>query len=174
MKELFGDVKDGTMVLNNVGLTAHQMWMEIPRHHKCVELDEFQIMPNHVHGILIITGKSGSDVARNVATGETNPRNVATEETNPRNVATTGTNQQMSAISPRTGSLGTIVRSYKSAVSNWCHANSYPNFSWQARYHDHIIRYDNELNHVREYIRNNPARWNEDRNHSSGSGKWQA
>jgi hypothetical protein len=66
---------------------------------------------------------------------------------------------RMAAISPKTGSLSSIVRSFKSAVTNWCHANGYTDFGWQPRYHDWIIHDEKRLKTFRRYIRNNPKRW---------------
>ena len=145
MVEYFGDVVNGEMKRNDVGEIAHKMWMNIPIHHKYITIDEFVVMPNHVHGIIVINeNEHGRDVACNVST----------------------------KISPKRGSLGTIVRSYKSAVSNWCHLNGHPDFSWQPRFYDHIIRDEKGLNAIREYIHNNPAQWEYDRNDASGLYNW--
>lgn len=65
----------------------------------------------------------------------------------------------MSQISPQSNSLSSIIRSFKSAVSNRCHKYGFNNFQWQSRFYEHIIRNEKELNRVREYIRNNPLRW---------------
>ena len=65
----------------------------------------------------------------------------------------------MSAISPKAGSLSAIVRSYKSAVTCWAGLNGYDSFAWQARFHDHIIRDEAELNRIRRYIHDNPLNW---------------
>jgi len=67
-------------------------------------------------------------------------------------------NYFMSAISPKGGSLGAIVRSFKSAVTNYIHADGFRDFAWQSRFYDHIIRSEKRLNIIRRYIRNNPKR----------------
>jgi REP element-mobilizing transposase RayT len=151
MNEWFGQVKDGTMIRNAVGEIAHTLWKEIPIHHDGVALDEFIFMPNHVHGIIVLT-RPDSDVACNVATKHTT--------------------NMMSEISPKSGSLGSIIRSLKSGVANWCHSHGYPDFSWQSKYHDHIIRNKRELNAIRNYIRANPAKWEQERNNSGGLHYW--
>ena len=159
MVEYFGDVVNGEMKRNDIGEIAHKIWMEIPNHHEYTMLDEFIIMPNHVHGIIILCEHGhGKDVANKNKLSIVDGRDVAC------NVST--------KISPKRGSLGTVVRSYKSAVSNWCHANGYPDFSWQPRFYDHIIRNDKGLNAIREYIQNNPAQWEFDRNDPSGLYNW--
>lgn len=151
MVERFGRVIGGVMQLDDIGDAACRCWIQIPNHHADIVLDEFVVMPNHVHGIIVINehqGENRRDVAGNVSTG-TPP-----------------------SISPKCGSLSTIIRSYKSAVTNWCHAHGYDDFAWQPRFYDHIIRNDKSLNAIREYIRNNPALWEADRNHSSLPTDW--
>jgi hypothetical protein len=73
----------------------------------------------------------------------------------------------MSRIAPKTGELGTILRSYKSAVTHWCNDNNH-DFGWQTRFHDRIIRNERELNAIRQYITNNPVNWAKDRNNQPG------
>ena len=75
----------------------------------------------------------------------------------------------MSKLSPKSGSLSTVVRSYKSSVTRWCRKNGYNNFTWQPRFHEHIIRNDGSLDNIREYIINNPLKWFEDKNNPINS-----
>ena len=70
----------------------------------------------------------------------------------------------MSEISPKTGSLGSIIRSYKAAVTRWCRQHEFNNCAWQPRFYDHIIRNDGSLAKIREYIINNPMKWEDDKN----------
>ena len=65
----------------------------------------------------------------------------------------------MSAISPKQGSLSAIIRSYKTALTRWARVNGIPEFAWQTRYYDHIIRDDRSLDKIRLYIINNPLKW---------------
>lgn len=67
-------------------------------------------------------------------------------------------------LRPDRGSLGAIGRSYKSAVTRWCRMNGYTSFAWQPRFYDHIVRDDASLQNIRSYIRDNPAKWELDRN----------
>jgi putative transposase len=69
----------------------------------------------------------------------------------------------MSRISPKRGSLGSIIRSYKSAVTNWSHSHGGDGPLWEPRFYDHIIRNGKERNTIRAYIRNNPAKWGKDK-----------
>jgi REP element-mobilizing transposase RayT len=104
-------------------------------------------MPNHVHGILFFQ----EDVA-------------AFHETPPR-VKKDGTSERMSAISSKPGSLSVVVRLYTGAVTRWAKAHGFHDFAWQSRFHEHIIRNIRELDSIRRYIFNNPARWSLDRFH---------
>lgn len=134
----FGDVADGGMNRNDVGNIVQKCWLAIPTHHLNVELDEFVVMPDHVHGIITITKQFERDVARNVS-----PQH----------------HKYQQIPSPQSGSLPTIVRSFKSAVSNEIHRTGRANFAWQPRYYDHIVRDEDDLNRIREYIINNPLMW---------------
>ncbi len=148
----FGDIVDDEMMLNDIGEIAIKYWLEIPKHFNNVILDEFTVMPNHVHGILIINGNNNCrDVACNVSTDNTTETNF------------------MSQISPKPLSLSTIIRSYKSAVTktiNQKHEHGY--FAWQPRFYDHIICNEQSFHNIRQYIINNPLMWNRDRNNPEG------
>ena len=67
--------------------------------------------------------------------------------------------------SPTAGSLGAIIRSYKAGVSKWCRESGYPDFSWQPRFYDHLIRGPGPLEAIREYIWQNPLNWEKDEYH---------
>jgi REP element-mobilizing transposase RayT len=142
----FGHIVNGEMHLSAIGEIAAQCWQEIPNHHTNVELDEFMIMPNHVHSIVVIC----------------NPV-VAVETLHATSLPPPPAESKMSEISPKAGSLGAIIRSYKSAVTRLCGLQGFTEFAWQTRYHDHIIRNENSLHQIRQYIRNNPAKWELDR-----------
>jgi len=142
---LFGDVHDGIMDFSSVGKIVRTFWSEIPVHVPGVELDEFVVMPNHIHGIVMIREKSCRNVACNVSTD-----NVST------------ITSELAKISPKPGSLGVIIRSFKSAVTNWCRKYNH-DFAWQPRFYDEIIRNEQMLEKVREYIRNNPMQWELDK-----------
>ena len=129
--EWFGHVEDGKMVLNERGVTVERCWNEILRHFPDVDLDAFVVMPNHVHGVIII-----------------NPVG----------------NRHACSIQRQYQKLPVIMGSFKSAVSKWIHTAGPGNkgFQWQKSYHDHIIRNEESLQRVREYIANNPALWAQD------------
>jgi REP element-mobilizing transposase RayT len=164
----FGEVITSQVQFSTIGEIAQQFWAEIPKHFNHTYIDAYVIMPNHVHGIIVIDRphQVNRDRQPNVEmlppNVETLPPNV---ETLPPNVSTR--RQFMSDISPQAGSLGAIVRSYKSAVSRWSHQNGFEDFAWQDRFYDRIIRADGSLNCIRQYIVNNPTKWELDRHKSA-------
>ncbi len=148
----FGNVVSGQVHLSVIGKIAQRFWVDIPNHFDYTYIDAYVIMPNHVHGIVVI------DRPENV---ETLHCNVSTQNDAPWDITQ---RQFMSNISPKPGSLGAIARSYKSVVTRWCRENSHNHFAWQSRFYDHIIRADGSLDRIREYIINNPTKWEEDKN----------
>jgi putative transposase len=140
-QHFFGEVLDGAVHLSPLGEIAAQFWAEIPSHHAGVGLEEFVIMPHHMHGIIVIVASAAVETLH----------------------ATSLRDPKMSAISPKAGSLGVIVRSYKSAVSHWAGLNGMASFEWQPRFYDHIIHDEKSFNQIRQYISNNPSQWESDR-----------
>jgi len=152
---LFGEVVDGEMRLNDAGRMVERCWLDIPRHFPHVELDAFVIMPNHIHGIIVIT--SDPDVgARHVEA-----RHVGARHAVPLQMAPHA--EQFGKPVP--GSLPTIVRSFKSAATKRINIwRGTPGASvWQRNYYEHILRDEASWERVREYIANNPLQWAVDR-----------
>jgi putative transposase len=150
---LFGQVVDGAMVVNAWGQIVQSCWDEIPAHYPMVELDAFVVMPNHVHGVIVITNDPGA--ASNTIGNDR--RGMACHA--PTNGPVT-----REFAKPIPGSLPTIVGAFKSAVTK--HINRLPDAPdqpiWQRNYHEHIIRNEDALNTIRAYITGNPAKWAED------------
>ena len=142
---LFGEIAGGKMVLNDAGQTAVQCWQAIPDHFPHVELDAFVVMPNHVHGILFI--------------GNTP---VGAKHFSPLQPG-----QQPHGTSK---SIGSIIRGFKIGVTKWMRTHTNVHDVWQRNYYEHVIRNDDELNRVREYILKNLARWDLDRENPSVTG----
>lgn len=153
----FGQIRDGEMQLSSVGNIAYRCWVGIPDHFSHVQLDEFVIMPNHLHGIIIVVPEKAT--------------NNDLVETLHATSLPRSCDVKMSSISPRRGSLSVIVRSYKSSVSRWAHRNGHPDFSWQPRFYDHIIRNEASLGRIRRYIHDNLAKWQEDEYHPINLGR---
>jgi putative transposase len=163
---LFGEIIDGKMILSNTGVIADILWHEIPNHCDFVELGDFVVMPNHIHGIIIID-KPNDDIMDDVVETlhetslQLHETSLQLHETSLQ-LHATSLQHEMSEISPKPNSVSTIIRSYKSAVTK--HANRLGlQHAWQTRFHDRIIRNVAEYQRISEYIRNNPARWKEDK-----------
>ena len=135
----FGEVKEGKVRLSQLGLVAEQCWKDIPCHYNKVTLDEFVIMPNHVHGILII-----------------NAERVCAEG----NVIKQGTYQN--TFGPQSMNVASIVRGFKIGVTKYARREENVSVIWQSRFYDNVIRCETALNRVRNYIKRNPSRWKED------------
>lgn len=148
--------------MNYIGSIAFENWQAIPEHFDHVELDEFIVMPNHIHGLIGIKAHSvldseGAHLGTNLYSCEPHCRDVKSNVSTNKDLAT-----KMSEISPRAGSLSTIIRSYKGSVTRQCRMKGYNFFKWQNRFYEHIVRNDKSLNDIREYIYYNPMQWGKD------------
>lgn len=127
----WGEINSGKMILNDLGTIIQRNWDEIPHHFPFIKLDEMIVMPNHIHGILMIeTPNLGVSAIKNA------------------------NNQKQW----KPGTIGVVINQFKRI----CTINSRkinPEFGWQSRFHDHIIRNDNDLNRIRKYIKDNPQMW---------------
>ena len=154
----FGEIVDGKMVLSSIGRIVAEEWQRTPEIRSNVILDEWGVMPNHLHGILVIVaspnGVGTSHAAQTPHAVET-PRAVKTPR---RGVSTGAMPGRLTA-----GSLGAIIGQVKSVCTKRIRAAGYADFAWQACFHEHIIRNDESLQHIRNYINTNPAKWTEDR-----------
>ena len=171
----FGGITDGKMNLSAIGIIADVLWYEITNHAKNVELGAFVVMPNHIHGILILNGndipKTENILIDHVGENDCDGAIVETlhatslQSTNATSLPQTPPSQKnefMSNISPKSGSVSTILRSYKSAVTKHSHRLGF-DFGWQERFYDHIIRDEQSFQTITEYIINNPSKWRDDK-----------
>jgi REP element-mobilizing transposase RayT len=158
---VFGYVRDYKMHLNTFGQVLDQCWEGIPLHFPGVELHEFQVMPNLLHGILVITSVAWE---LNVPGGRERPTDSP---------ATAPPAPPMPVRGPLRGSVGAIIGSFKSAVTKAGHFGGTCRCPspWQRNYHEHIIRSEAELWRIREYIVNNPANWELDRENPERTGR---
>ncbi len=151
-EHFFGNVVDGQMILSEIGQIADKFWKQIPDHFPFVILDEFMVMPNHMHGILFIDKNND----KNVETPKLGVSTGTIKNKNPHH------NPQW-----KSGCLGSTINQYKRICTIHIKTkNLDPNFAWQPRFYDHIIRDEKSLNRIREYIQMNPKNWETDRNNS--------
>jgi len=150
-KHCFGEIKDGEMHLNDLGKNAWDCWFQIPEHFPFVELINFVVMPNHIHGLLYLHNDL---LPSHVVVVET--LHATSLPPQPQK------NEIMANISPKQGSLSTVIRSYKSAVTNYANHNNLQ-AGWQTRFYDHIVRNAEEYQRIFDYITNNPRNWKSDK-----------
>ncbi|MGZ2371407.1 transposase [Ancylomarina sp. YFZ004] len=162
----FGEIVDGKMILNEIGKLAQNFWMTIPNHFPFVKLHAFVIMPNHMHGIIEInkleTTKLGVWNNTNI-TGSNNVMapNLENDCTNTDNNTKTPKLDISTNKHWKPGVLGVIINQYKRI----CTLNARkinPQFAWQTRFHDHIVRDFDEYHRIEHYIQNNPRKWKKD------------
>ena len=157
---LFGEVVNGEMRLNDSGGVIHSMWDELPDHYPGVERDAFVVMPNHIHGVVVLVNDVGAG-SNDVGAGpRACPNKDKPESGQPQGVAPT-----MSTIS-----LPDAVHRFKTLTTkryiDGVKLSGWPSFAgrlWQRNYYEHIVRGENELSRIREYIANNPLQWEMDR-----------
>jgi REP element-mobilizing transposase RayT len=138
---LFGEIVNVGMILNEFGKIAWEEWDNNAKIRKNLVQDEYVVMPNHVHGILFILDENDIGATRRVAPTE-----------------------RLSGLA--SGSIGAIIGQFKSIVTKRVNSiRGTPGLDiWQRNYHEHVIRDEDELLEIREYIANNPIRWAEDEN----------
>jgi putative transposase len=131
----FGRVLNSKVNLSPLGDKAHKFWQETPQHFSHACLDEFVIMPNHIHGIVII---EENDSVANDTTVEM--QHAVSLRYRVDQVSDPDIKPHQQSQKPSPGSLSAIIRSYKSAVTRWAKHNDYSQFAWQSRFYDHVIR----------------------------------
>ncbi len=152
----FGDIKDGKMKLSEIGKMAEKYWDEIPEHFPFVKLDAFVVMPNHIHGIIIIDKiDDGRDVD-----GHNDGRNVETQNFASLQLSTSSPSKNK--FGPQSKNLASIIRGYKIGVTKNARQID-ADFAWQPRFYDHIIRNEKSFQTIKNYIINNPLKWDTDK-----------
>ena len=149
---VFGEVVEGEMRLNEIGIIVQEEWLNTPTIRSSVELDVFVVMPNHFHGIIKLNDDDGGASQRtNIGGGESQSENPRKGELQ---FAPTG-------FSSPSRTVGAIVRGFKSASTKRINAlRRTPGvLVWQRNYYDRTVRNQKEMNRIQEYIVNNPLQW---------------
>ncbi len=147
---LFGTISEGQMQANDHGKIVNECWNDLPNHYENFIPDAFQIMPNHVHGIIILS---------NAAVGAGFPVRAGFKP-----APTIDVHGMHSRHSSKHHGLPEIIRAFKTFSARRINqARNTPGMTvWQRNYYEHVIRYEEDLNKVREYIITNPAGWDKD------------
>jgi len=137
-EEWFGKVEKGEMILNQYGKIANQCWDDLPNHYLNCSLDSFVVMMNHIHGIIVILNKDVTIVGNGL-----------------KPFPTHGLSEMIPGF--KTFSSRKINEEIKNDNK----------FQWQKSFYDHVIRNETELYRIRDYIKNNPLKWDLDRENPS-------
>jgi len=132
-RTVFGIVSGDSVILSSMGKKVEEFWLSIPDHFLNVSLDEYVIMPNHIHGIVLIRNEPSND------------------------------HQEKAFQKIPTGSISSIIRSYKATVTRHFRQNGFTSFQWQRGFYEHVIRSEKAMNSIREYIHLNPRKWSVDK-----------
>ena len=190
-EHFFGEIHNKKLQISPAGAIAYILWYEIKNHAKNIELGEFVVMPNHIHGVLVLNGnvrtvptvEKTPDVRETPIVGTTGAIVGITTEIVGITSEIVGTthalSQPLTSSQPTASSqppltpgqkrfqnqgkntISSIVGSYKSAVTKYCNRLDLP-FAWQARFYDHIIRNERSFHKISNYIKNNPSKWEDD------------
>ncbi len=155
---IFGEVAEGQMTLNARGQMVESVWRELRPPYLGIEVDAFVVMPNHVHGIIILVG--AGPCAR------PGPRACPDKSGQPQRVAPTAA-MPLPDVVHRFKSLTTARYRRRVLRDGW---PAFPGRLWQRNYYEHVVRSEEELNHLRQYIIDNPAHWGEDRDNPANIG----
>ena len=153
---VFGIMKNQKIQLSSLGINAQKCWQEIPKHFPFVKLDAFIIMPDHIHGIILITPRRPLTAPLNRVKkqyGYVGAQNFVHLRHNNHCINQMGAN----TFGPQSNNLGSIIRGFKIGVTKFTSINNI-DFVWQRLYYDRIIRNTQELWRIRKYIRNNPKK----------------
>jgi REP element-mobilizing transposase RayT len=140
MECMFGEIIEGKVHLSTVGAIVAEEWLKTPHIRTYIELDEWRVMPNHLHGIIIINDHPGVETTRRVVSTKPPPKTL------------------------QPNSLGSIIGQIKSSCTKRIWNAGFTSFAWQERFYDHIIRNEPDLHRIRLYIRNNTLQWDLDKN----------
>jgi REP element-mobilizing transposase RayT len=153
-EHFFGQIIDGEMQLSKMGIIADIIWFEKKNCAKNIELGQFIVMPNHIHGIIIIDNPAGDNADHY--------EEVETSQAMSLPAKPPSTPGQKRFQNQGKNSLSSIIGSYKSAVTK--HANRLSiEFGWQPRFHEHIIRTLADFYRIANYIENNLRKWSKDK-----------
>ncbi|MFH1187862.1 MAG: transposase [bacterium] len=151
-EHFFGEIINQEIKLSEIGEIVRNEWMRTPEIRENVILDEWVIMPNHLHGIICIDN-SNVETHCNASLQQCNEYQEQEYE---------------NSFGPQSNNLSAIIRGFKGAATKNIHIAGFSEFLWQSRFYDHIIRNGDELNRIKKYIFNNPFNWEKDKNNAEG------
>jgi len=154
---MFGEIVDGEMQLNEFGKIVREEWTKSILIRKEIDFNQWVIMPNHIHGIVIISpvGANGGS-----------PNNI----NNANNIHRAHSHAPLRMPRLKSKSVGSLIAGFKSITTKRINQiqNTPGQSVWQRNYYEHIIRNERELNRIRRYVINNPPQWQYDRENRNG------
>ena len=146
----FGEIVNGEININDAGRIVDSEWIRTEKMRPNVNLDFFIIMPNHFHGIIVLNNERMKDTSRGTLHVPSSTQRDTPKETFGQ---------------PKSGSLPTIIRLFKAATTRRInHSMGKTGAVWQRGYYERVIRNEPDLETIRQYILENPVRWEEDEN----------
>ncbi|MEK7432122.1 MAG: hypothetical protein AABZ74_03230 [Cyanobacteriota bacterium] len=199
---IFGEIKDGEIILSKIGEIVKNNWLEIKNNFENIDIDEFVIMPNHLHVIILINSEmpilnsnmvlginkglmnqtpaldSNIDLANNTSELDLNidfvnkiekleqndpyRRGLIHQTLNTNNTKKISynkiSNESNLMLNPKI-TLGKIIRYYKAKTTQMIKKNNIEYFQWQKNYHEWVIKNEKHLQGFRDYIYQNPLKW---------------
>ncbi|NQV18563.1 MAG: transposase [Armatimonadetes bacterium] len=164
----FGEIINDKMKLSRIGEIVSNKWHDILNHDNHVDLGEFMVMPNHIHGIIWIVGTrlgvSENNSPQHHSISDNNvEKSLRMPEKNNNRIHQGESLHNRKFGKPQPGSLSMIINHFKASVKRWCNKNKCNYFRWQRNYYEHIIRNDDDLYDISEYIKTNPLHWEQDK-----------
>ena len=164
----FGEIENGKMVLSEIGTHTQKCIEQITQHNPYAEIPLYTIMPNHLHLILVIDYDKTPHDKRTVdvitSPVETSPETSHHETTAMEAFQETSLRKKtpIERATEMQSWLSVVIRQFKQSITRFANENNI-GFAWQTRFHDHIIRNNDEMNGIANYIENNVANWKEDK-----------
>jgi len=146
---VFGEIRDGRMYLNEWGKIVHQQWEWLHHQYQYLIMDAFVVMPNHFHAILVIGDTVGNGRDRFLRYDN------HSQPYNDRSLRCDDIDHSQQKIKP----VPELIGAFKTTSSKIIHQSGFPDFKWQKSYYEHIIRNDIALHRIRQYIVDNPMKW---------------
>jgi putative transposase len=153
----FGDIENGRMIFSEIGKIANDEWLRTPeiRADMNITIGDYVIMPDHIHGIITI-GENQYNIGKNDHCGVIRRDAMHCVSTK---IIDKMLSMEVNSFGPQSKNMASIIRGFKSVVTKRaCQID--PGFAWQPRFYDHIIRTNADLKRIRNYIRDNPNKWN--------------
>ena len=156
---LFGRIADKEMILNEYGKIAYDEWFKTPNIRSNVQLDAFVVMPNHIHGIIVITN---NDIGRGVSHTPSSDNDANNGHEHSNTPVSNGGVCDTPLRSPA-NTIGAIIRGYKSAVTRQMRELGFLDIIWQRNYYEYIIRNEQAYQNISDYIIHNSEKWQDDK-----------